>query len=43
MVSRRESPLPVEVVLQGGLEDFGFAAFPRIKLPGQSRDAYLYR
>jgi hypothetical protein len=42
-VRRRESPLPVELVLQGGLEDFGFAAFPRIKLPAETPDAYLYR
>jgi hypothetical protein len=42
MVRRRESPLPVELVLQGGLEDFSFAAFPRIKLPRGTRDSYLY-
>jgi tetratricopeptide (TPR) repeat protein len=43
MVRRRESPLPVELVLQGGLEDFSFAAFPRIKLPRGTADAYLYK
>jgi hypothetical protein len=42
-VLRRESVLPVEVVLQGGLEDFGFAAFPRIRLPRETPDAFLYR
>ena len=42
-VRRRESILPVEVLLQGGLEDFGVAAFPRIRLPGESPDAFLYR
>ena len=30
------------VVLQGGLEDFGFAAFPRLKLPPRTPDAHLY-
>lgn len=42
-IRRRRSPLPVELVLQGGLSDFGFTAFPRLKLPRSSRDAYLYR
>lgn len=40
---RAESILPVELVLQGGLEDFGFAAFPRIKIPGETPDAVLYK
>ncbi|MFQ5513008.1 MAG: hypothetical protein ACE5FG_01115 [Myxococcota bacterium] len=40
---RRESVLPVEVVVQGGLEDFGLAAFPRIRLPRETPDAFLYR
>ena len=40
---RAESILPVELVLQGGLEDFGFAAFPRVKLPGETPDAILYK
>lgn len=42
-VRRRESVLPVDVVLQGGLEDFGFAAVPQIRLPHESPDAFLYR
>jgi hypothetical protein len=42
-VRQRTSPLPIEVVLQGGLEDFGFAAFPRVKLPRASPDSYLFR
>lgn len=42
-VRRRESILPVDVVLQGGLEDFGFAAVPQIRLPRESPDAFLYR
>ena len=43
LVRRRGSVLPVEVVLQGGLEDFGFSAFPRIQLPRDSSDAFLYK
>jgi hypothetical protein len=43
MVRRRDSILPVDVVLQGGLEDFGFAAVPKIRLPRESPDAFLYR
>ncbi len=38
-----ESILPLEIVLQGGLEDFGLAAFPRVRLPGETPDAFLYR
>jgi tetratricopeptide (TPR) repeat protein len=42
LVRRRDSVLPVELVLQGGLEDFAFSAFPRMKLPARSDDAFLY-
>ena len=42
-VRRSESVLPVDVVLQGGLEDFGFAALPRVRLPRETPDAFLYR
>jgi len=42
-IRARESILPLEIVLQGGLEDFGLAAFPRIRLPGATPDAFLYR
>ena len=38
-----ESLLPVEIVLKGGLEDFGLAAFPRVRLPRETADAFLYR
>jgi len=37
------SILPVELVLRGGLEDLGLAAVPRLKMPAETRDAYLYR
>lgn len=40
---RRDSILPVDVVLQGGLEDFGFAALPRIRVPRRRPDSFLYR
>ena len=43
MVRTRDSVLPVELVLRGGLEDFGMSAFPRITPPSQSADAFLYR
>ena len=38
---RSKPVLPIELVLQGGLEDFGFAAFPRVRLPRESPDAFL--
>jgi hypothetical protein len=43
LVTRRESVLPVELVLSGGLEDFAFSAFPRVREPGETPDAFLYR
>ncbi len=42
LVKRRDSILPVELVLSGGLEDLGFSAFPRIIAPRDLPDAYLY-
>jgi hypothetical protein len=42
-VYRRESILPFELVLQGGLDDFGMSVFPRVNLPRESEDAILYR
>lgn len=41
-VNARESILPVDLVLQGGLESLGLAAFPRIRLPKAPADALLY-
>jgi hypothetical protein len=40
---RNESILPVELVVRGGLEDFGVAAMPRIRTPKESDDAFLYK
>ena len=42
-VRRRASLLPVELVLQGGLEDLVLGAFPRVVLPPETPDAFLYR
>ena len=35
--------LPVELVVRGGLEDFGLSAFPRIRTAKETPDAWLYR
>lgn len=43
IVRGRESLLPVELVVQSGLEDFGFGAFPRIRMPKETPDQILYR
>ena len=43
LVRARESILPVEIVLQGSLQDFGLGAFPRIRMPKETPDAFLYR
>jgi hypothetical protein len=43
IVRARESILPVELVVQSGLEDFGFGMFPRIHMPRETPDQILYR
>ena len=43
LVRSRESILPVEIVLQGSFDDFGLGAFPRIRMPKPTPDAFLYR
>ena len=43
IVKRRDSILPVELVLQGSVEDLGLAAFPRVTPPKRTPDAFLYR
>jgi tetratricopeptide (TPR) repeat protein len=41
---RRATPLlPVELIVRGGLEDFGLSAYPRIRTPAATPDAWLYR
>jgi hypothetical protein len=42
-VRSRESILPVQLVLQGSFEDFGLGAFPRIRMPKATPDAFLYK
>ncbi len=43
LVRSRESILPVQLVLQGSFEDFGLGAFPRIRMPKTTPDAFLYK
>ena len=42
-VRHRRSILPVELVLRGDLDNLGLAAFPRIRLPREEPDAFLYK
>ena len=42
-VRQRRSILPVELVLRGDLDHLGLAAFPRIRLPREEPDAFLYK
>lgn len=43
LVRGRESILPVELVLQGSFDDFSLGAFPRVRMPKPTPDAFLYR
>lgn len=43
LVRSRESILPVQLVLQGSFEDFSLGAFPRIRMPKPTPDAFLYK
>ena len=43
LVRGRESILPFDLVLQGSLEDLSLGAFPRIRPPRETPDAFLYR
>jgi hypothetical protein len=42
LVRRRESILPVELVVQGSIQDLSLGAFPRIRMPKRTPDAFLY-
>jgi hypothetical protein len=42
-MKRESSILPIELVVRGGLSDAGLAALPRIKIPEESEDAFLYK
>ncbi len=39
----RDSILPVELVVRGGVQDLGIAAVPKIRMPKESEDAFLYK
>ncbi|MCP3987237.1 MAG: hypothetical protein GY723_22855 [bacterium] len=43
LVRGRESILPVQLVLQGSFEDFALGAFPRVRMPKTTPDAFLYQ
>jgi len=43
IVRGRDSILPFDLVIQGGLTDLGLGAFPRWREPEQTPDAFLYR
>ena len=43
MVRSRDSILPFDLVIKGSLTDLSFGAFPRIREPRQTPDAFLYR
>lgn len=43
LVRGRESILPVDLVLQGSFPSLGLGAFPRIRMPKKTQDAFLYQ
>jgi hypothetical protein len=43
VVRSRESILPVELVVQGTFPSLGLGAFPRLRMPKPTPDAFLYR
>jgi hypothetical protein len=43
LVRSREPILPVELVVQGSFDDMSLGAFPRIRMPKRTPDAFLYR
>jgi len=43
LVRKRESILPVELVVQGSIEGMSLGAFPRIRMPRPTPDAFLFR
>jgi hypothetical protein len=43
LVRGRESILPFDLVLQGSFNDLSLGAFPRIRPPRETPDAFLYR
>ncbi len=43
LVRGRDSILPFDLVIRGGLSDLGLSAFPRWRKPRETPDAFLYR
>lgn len=43
MVRARESILPFDLVLRANLDEFSLGAFPRLRPPKRTADAFLYR
>jgi hypothetical protein len=43
MVRARDSILPFDLVLQGSFHDLSLGAFPRIRAPKETPDAFLYK
>ena len=43
VVRSRESILPFDIVFQGSLSNLSMGAFPRIRKPRETPDAFLYR
>ena len=43
MVRSRESILPFDLVIKGSLTDLSIGAYPRIRKPRETPDAFLYR
>jgi hypothetical protein len=43
LVRKRESILPVELVVQGSIEGMSLGAFPRIRMPRPTPDAFLFQ
>ncbi|MGI9432244.1 MAG: hypothetical protein ACR2PQ_08525 [Myxococcota bacterium] len=43
LVRSREPILPVDLVVQGSFDDMSLGAFPRIRMPKLTPDAFLYR
>jgi hypothetical protein len=43
MVRARDGILPFDLVVQGSISDFSIGAFPRLREPKETPDAFLYR
>lgn len=43
LIRAGEPLLPIDFVIRGGLDDMGLAAYPRVRPPEETPDAFLYR